>query len=135
MFREEEWDDLPLVNALRADVERWRNSGYERATSVTKELLRHWAREDLLQRLFFCQREAVETIIYIVEILQGGRGPRFNPQFTHEDLAQLLDTLNAPDIPDLIRYGMQNGNRQRQNRGDGDAHRMGILQSRQSAIR
>ena len=90
MFREEEWDDLPLVNALRADVERWRNSGYERATSVTKELLRHWAREDLLRRLFFCQREAVETIIYLVEILQGGRGPRFNPQFTHEDLAKLL---------------------------------------------
>ena len=105
MFREEEWDDLPLVNALRADVERWRNSGYERATSVTKELLRHWAREDLLRRLFFCQREAVETIIYLVEILQGGRGPRFNPQFTHEDLAKLLDTPNAPDIPDLIRYG------------------------------
>jgi type III restriction enzyme len=23
-FREEEWDDLPLVNALREDVRRWR---------------------------------------------------------------------------------------------------------------
>ena len=105
LFQEEERDDLPLVNALRADVERWRNSGYERATSVTKELLRHWAREDLLRRLFFCQREAVETIIYLVEILQGGRGPRFNPQFTHEDLTKLVDTSNEPDLPDLIRYG------------------------------
>ena len=105
LFQEEERDDLPLVNALRADVERWRNSGYERATSVTKELLRHWAREDLLRRLFFCQREAVETIIYLVEILQGGRGPRFNPKFTHEDLTKLVDTPNEPDIPDLIRYG------------------------------
>ena len=105
MFREEEWDDLPLVNALRADVERWRNSKYEKATPVTKELLRHWTRDDLLRRLFFCQREAVETIIYLVEILQGGRGPRFNPQFTDEDLAELVDTPNEPEIPDLIRYG------------------------------
>ena len=61
MFREEEWDDLPLVNALRADVERWRDANYRNATPVTRELLRHWARDDLLRRLFFCQREVVET--------------------------------------------------------------------------
>ncbi len=26
LFGQEEWDDLPLVNALRADVERWRDT-------------------------------------------------------------------------------------------------------------
>ena len=105
MFREEEWDDLPLVNALRADVERWREANYRNATPVTRELLRHWARDDLLRRLFFCQREAVETIIYLAEIRQGGKRIGFNPQFTDEDLAALVDTPNEPDIPDLIRYG------------------------------
>ncbi len=106
MFREEEWDDLPLVNALRADVERWRETNYRNATPITRELLRHWAREDLLRRLFFCQREAVETIIYLAEIRQGGKRIGFTPQFTDENLATLVDTPNnAPDIPALIRYG------------------------------
>ncbi|MDE0484886.1 MAG: DEAD/DEAH box helicase family protein [Candidatus Poribacteria bacterium] len=105
LFQEEQRDDLPLVNALRADVKRWRNSKYESATNVTKELLRHWGREDLLRRLFFCQREAVETIIYLVEILQREKGPRFNPKFSKDDLSKLVDSPNDPDIPDLIRYG------------------------------
>ena len=105
IFREEEWDDLPLVNALRADVKRWREANYRNATPVTRELLRQWARDDLLRRLFFCQREAVETIIYLAEIRQGGRRLRFTPQFTDEDLARLVDTPNEPGIPDLIRYG------------------------------
>ena len=84
LFREEEWDDLPLVNALREDVKRWRDANYRNATVVTRELLRHWAREDLLRRLFFCQREAVETLIYLAEIRQGGRRLGFNPRFTDE---------------------------------------------------
>ena len=105
MFREEEWDDLPLVNALRADVERWRETNYRNATPVTRELLRHWARDDLLRRLFFCQREAVETSIYLAEIRQGGKRIGFTPQFTDENLAALVDSPNEPDIPDLIRYG------------------------------
>ena len=105
LFREEEWDDLPLVNALREDVKRWRDANYRNATVVTRELLRHWAREDLLRRLFFCQREAVETIIYLAEIRHGGRRLGFNPRFTDENLSELVDTPNEPGIPDLIRYG------------------------------
>lgn len=105
MFQEEERDDLPLVNKLRADVKRWSEANYRNATVVTRELLRHWARDDLLRRLFFCQREAVETIIYLVEIRQGGKRLGFNPTFTDEDLTTLVDAPNEPDIPDLIRYG------------------------------
>ena len=105
LFQEEERDDLPLVNALRDDVKRWRASNYRNATNVTRELLRHWTREDKERRLFFCQREAVETIIYIAEIRRAGKEIRFSPQFTKENLAELIDTPNTPDIPDLIRYG------------------------------
>ena len=104
-IQEEQRDDLPLVNALRADVRRWRASNYRNATVVTRELLRHWGREDKERRLFFCQREAVETIIYIAEILQGYKNPGFNPQFTEADLDKLVDLPNTPDLPDLIRYG------------------------------
>ena len=48
-------EPLPLVNALREDVKRWRDSGYENATQVTKKLLAHWTREDRKRRFFFCQ--------------------------------------------------------------------------------
>ena len=105
LFQEEERDDLPLVNALRADVKRWRETNYRNATVVTRELLQHWSRDDLLRRLFFCQREAVETIIYLVEIRQGGKRLGWTPTFTDEDLAKLVDTPNEPSLADLIRYG------------------------------
>lgn len=105
LFQEEERDDLPLVNALRTDVKQWRETNYRNATVVTRELLRHWARDDLLRKLFFCQREAVETIIYLVEIRQGGKRLGFNPTFTDEDFAKLVDTPNESDPADLIRFG------------------------------
>ena len=104
-IQEEQRDDLPLVNALRNDVRRWRTANYRNATKVTRELLSHWTRENKERRLFFCQREAVETTIYIAEILQENKDVRFSQQFTKADLAKLVDPPNTPDIPDLIRYG------------------------------
>ena len=105
LFQEEERANLDLVNKLRDDVRRWRASNYRNATNVTRELLRHWTREDKERRLFFCQCEAVETIIYIAEILKGNKKIRFSQQFTNADLAKLVDSPNTPDILDLIRYG------------------------------
>ncbi|GAM10437.1 hypothetical protein OR1_02726 [Geobacter sp. OR-1] len=73
LFKIETEDDLPLINALRKDVKRWRDSGYRGASAVTKELLTWWIREDRPRRLFFCQREAVETVIYLLELGIPGR--------------------------------------------------------------
>src|SRR5579871_684392 len=96
---------LELVNKLRRDVKRWHDSNWEGATNVTKDLLRHWTRPDRPRRLFFCQIEAVETILFLNEIRglrrDGTRGkPRFNPDFTDEDFALLLDyPANATYAP------------------------------------
>ena len=73
LFREENEEDLPLINALRIDVKRWRESGYRGAEEATKELLRWWMRVDRPRRLFYCQQEAVETIIYLLELALPGR--------------------------------------------------------------
>jgi type III restriction enzyme len=89
LLAEEQRDDLPLINALRDDVKRWRALDYEGATQVTKQLLRQWSREDLPRRLFFCQREAVETVIYLTEILGSGRKPRWTPKLSVEDYRRL----------------------------------------------
>src|SRR4051812_19151863 len=60
LLAQEESAPLPLVNALRDDVRRWRKSEWDGATPITRQLLRHWSRTDRSRRLFFCQREAVE---------------------------------------------------------------------------
>lgn len=83
-------EPLPLVNALRADLAKWRKSGYENATTTTKDLLRHWNSKDRNRRLFFCQIEAVETIIYINEILAAGRTIRGNADVTVDDYQKML---------------------------------------------
>lgn len=62
--------DLPLANAIRGRVRDWRNQNYPNVTSVTRELLDHWNRRDREVRadpLFFCQREAMETLIWLAE--------------------------------------------------------------------
>ena len=107
---EEQREDLPYVNALRADVRRWRETGYEGATNITKELLRHWTNPDRPRRLFFCQVEAVETMIFLNEIRGLNRDgtrrkPRFNPQFEDRHFTELIDKPNEPGFHPLTRYG------------------------------
>ena len=80
--------------------------------NVTKDLLRHWAREDRPRRLFFCQREAVETIIYLAELRIPGKSSRTGFQkfpLSDEELGKLLrgerpgfDLSNADFFPTLV---------------------------------
>jgi type III restriction enzyme len=104
-FAEEQFDELPLVNSLREDVKRWRNANYEGVTPLTRELLRHWTREDRPRRLFFCQREAVETIIYLAEIRLGGKRTRFTPSFSESSLRELVDLPAEAELEPLTRFG------------------------------
>src|SRR5438874_461421 len=101
-FAEENREDLPLVNLLRDDVRRWRESEYRGASNVTRELLAHWARADRPRRLFFCQREAVETIIYLAELRLPGRSARTGFQkfeLADDDLARLLRGERPSFVP------------------------------------
>ena len=101
---EEERDDLPLVNALREDVRKWREAGHPGATNVTRDLLRHWSRIDRQRRLFFCQIEAVETIIYLQEIRFPGKvGIRGNPKLSKDDLSRML----AAERPSFSKPGQE----------------------------
>ena len=93
LLAQEQSDPLPLVNLLRDDVRKWRESGYPGATTVTRELLAHWWNPDRQRRLFFCQLEAVETIIYLQEIRFAGKtGYRGNvhPHLSRGDLDAML---------------------------------------------
>lgn len=65
--------ELEIVNAIRGRVKDWRagvHSGgvaYDGASPVTRELLDLWRSDQRMQRLFFAQIEAAETIIFLVE--------------------------------------------------------------------
>ena len=105
LLAEENWEELRSVNDLREDVKRWRDSGYRNATNVTRQLLRQWRREDLLRRLFFCQIEAVETVIYLAEIRMGGKRTSFTPRFSDDALERLVDIPQDQSLPSLTRLG------------------------------
>lgn len=61
--------EIPLVNQIRPRVKRWREAGYPGVTSITKRLLDYWhdPEEFEARRFFFCQLEAVETLIWLTE--------------------------------------------------------------------
>jgi type III restriction enzyme len=64
-----------LVNNLRKAIFTWREKGYPNVTDTTHRLLQFWFNEDHIvdNELFyfwFCQREAIETLIYIYEVMQ-----------------------------------------------------------------
>ncbi|MDD4429648.1 MAG: DEAD/DEAH box helicase family protein [Paludibacter sp.] len=61
--------EIDTVNQIRPRVKAWREAGYPGVTGITKRLLDHWQdpeeRKD--RRFFFCQLEAIETLIWLTE--------------------------------------------------------------------
>jgi type III restriction enzyme len=75
---------LDIANLLRQRVKEWRESrSYEGATNVTRELLDLWNSADRREPMFYAQKEAAETIIFLVEgpadLKQGIRVPSDEP--------------------------------------------------------
>jgi type III restriction enzyme len=61
--------ELPLPNKIRPRVNAWREAGYPSVSGITKRLLEHWRDPEQREnrRLFFCQLEAIETLIWLTE--------------------------------------------------------------------
>lgn len=80
-LRETSMDKLmpPLVATLRKKVKEFRDGGYVGASDTSKSLLNWWFKEPHLQpqadgttaqfQYFFAQREALETIIYLYDVV------------------------------------------------------------------
>ena len=70
----------PLVPQLRKKVKEWRDSGYAGATDTSKSLLNWWFKTPHLLpqadgtmaefQYYFAQREALETIIYLHDVVE-----------------------------------------------------------------
>ncbi len=69
----------PLVPQLRRKVKEWRDSGYVGATDTSRSLLNWWFNTPHLLpqadgtmaefQYYFAQREALETIIYLYDVV------------------------------------------------------------------
>jgi len=67
--------ELPLVNRIRPRVKAWREAGYPGVTGVTRKLLDHWNDKDARQYPFFyCQMDAIETLIWLTEAPDAEKG-------------------------------------------------------------
>lgn len=87
-----------LINRVRIQVKSWREENYLNTTKVTKDLLEYWFLNDERinnHKLFFVQREAIETAIYLNEVADSSYdsniGSRFKTEITE---ATIVDTVD-----------------------------------------
>lgn len=86
---------IKLVQNLRSEVRQWREAYYIGASDTTRELLAHWferphrmrtpSGDEFEFRYYFCQREAIETLIYLKEVRRLDCLSRLIEQFGGQD--------------------------------------------------
>ncbi|MBH0114370.1 DEAD/DEAH box helicase family protein [Novosphingobium sp. YJ-S2-02] len=99
----QEYNPTEVINGIRSAVESWRRlpESQWQVTPSTARLLRHWRTHKFAnQRPFFCQVEAVETVIWLTEVApkSSQQGRRF---WTH------LEAANTASNPDLMRLALK----------------------------
>jgi type III restriction enzyme len=101
---EQEYNPKPIINEIRSYVEAWRhlpNPEQWLVTPETARLLKHWRHHRFEGvRPFFCQIEAVETAIWLVEVAPklGARTAKF---WAH------IKGANAQANPELVRLALK----------------------------
>jgi type III restriction enzyme len=101
---------ITIAQNLRSFVKAWRESDYSGASDTTRELLYHWFERDHITetpagecvpfRYYFCQREAIEALIYLYEV----RGLRWLSAIVSEFGGDDRDTAALGVNPDEDRW-------------------------------
>jgi type III restriction enzyme len=104
---------LPIVQNLRAAVREWRETFYPGASETTRHLLHHWFSQahrvplagggEAEFRYYFCQREAIETVIYLKEVRGIGTTSQLWAEFGGERERKLADGI-PPEEDAWTRY-------------------------------
>jgi type III restriction enzyme len=100
---EQEYNPTPIINEIRQHVASWRsllNPADWGVTPTTARLLTHWRHHNFESvRPFFCQVEAVETVIWLTEVARGQK--RYAKVFEH------IKGANEQANPELVRIAMK----------------------------
>lgn len=98
------YDPTSIINELRYQVDQWRklqNPNDWLVTPETERLLQHWRHHNFSSfRPFFCQVEAVETVIWLTEVApkMAKTGKRF---------IEHLANANRDANPELMRLALK----------------------------
>ncbi|PIS29290.1 MAG: restriction endonuclease subunit R [Candidatus Marinimicrobia bacterium CG08_land_8_20_14_0_20_45_22] len=82
-----------FINDIRRRVEIWRNGSYVGVTPTTARLIAYWTGPNREKKLFFCQIEALETVIYITEVAK-----KYGDTYLETKLQEANNTSN-PGLP------------------------------------
>ncbi len=119
-----EYNATPIINEIRTYVEAWRrlpNPNDWQVTPETARLLKHWRRDPFHSvRPFFCQVEAVKTVIWFRSRM--GKGA--------DKFWEHIKGANEQANPELPRLVLKTGHRRGQDDGHGDADRLADGQCR-----
>jgi type III restriction enzyme len=102
--QDQQYDHTAIINAVRQEVDKWRalpNPNDWHVTPETARLLQHWRHHNFGNiRPFFCQIEAVETVIWLTEVAPniGKSGQRF---------IEHLNNANNDANPELSRLALK----------------------------
>jgi type III restriction enzyme len=99
---EQEYNPTPIINEIRTHVGEWRRSnlGAWGVTPATARLLTYWRSHQFQGvRPFFCQVEAVETVIWLTEVARTKR------QYAH--IWEHILGANEQANPELLRLAMK----------------------------
>jgi type III restriction enzyme len=101
---EQEYNPTPIINEIRGYVNDWRrlpNPDQWQVSPETARLLQHWRRPQWSDvRPFFCQVEAVETVIWLTEVAPK-RGTAVAKFWAH------LRAANGQANPELLRIALK----------------------------
>ena len=99
----QEYDPTPIINELRHRVDQWRGISNPSAWGVTPEtarLLQHWRHHEFTGVCpFFCQIEAVETVIWLTEVAPNERQGK--------GFLEHLANANNDANPELMRLALK----------------------------
>ena len=100
---EQEYNPTPIINEIRSRVAAWRRLPSQTdwgVTPATARLLHHWRHHDFQGiRPFFCQIEAVETIIWLTEVART--------QKQYKRFWEHIHGANEQANPELVRLAMK----------------------------
>jgi type III restriction enzyme len=100
---DQEYNPTWVINEIRSYVAAWRglpNPGDWGVSPTTQRLLLHWRQHEFAQQIpFFCQIEAVETVIWLTEVSTRDR--------RHERIRKHLVGANEQSNPELFRIALK----------------------------
>ncbi len=102
--QEQQYDPTSIINALRQHVDRWReirDPNQWKVSPETARLLHHWRHHPFSGiRPFFCQVEAIETLIWLTEVAPNAGKPG-------RDFLDHLEAANRQANPELMRLALK----------------------------